>query len=681
MNRVLRSAATVAAVLLASCGGGAGGGGAAIPPSTPQPTFGPTAPIQIAIVIPTQLPSAKGRSPQFVSPVTTTVSISVNAGAAQTFAVSGAPACNQGTTTVSGSCTVYSVNAPVGNDTFVVSLYDAQNRLLSQGSAQATIVLNTTNIVNITFDGIVGAVRVSLSSFSPPAGTPAKIEVFPLPVDVDGYTLVGSPGTLPSMTVSDSDTSGATGLYLAGSDGTCNTQASAPAASVAISQTGTRYPRVCLNYTGALVGTVTITAAIAGGPSGSAPFVPSQGQTTVSGVWLSGEDPTAHVPVLQRVDPSLHAVVAISGSQTHLGVSQAIAVDSTGNVDALNESQNPQNIKAIDTYSGTNGGNVPPLVTTDIPPIPGQYIDSDSLGLDTNTIAYVVAYRTPPSSTAPLCTIYRVALTGGTVTPTVAGDCSFAGSGVGKYLRVDAQRRVYLSYYFSTTAPAQVYRFARNADGTLSAEAAITMPKNAYGMDVTLDGDVYVSDITQQIARYSSSAFVPGSKTSPAPADTYSVPARGLAIDLQGNLYFADTTSQGYPPSSVVKEIPAGSHTPVNSLPFITGGFARATTTAPANGSALTAQPSSVQLPGQNSVTLTESGYSGPITQTNNCAGIATVAPASTTGPSATFSITQGHSGGTCSIVFGDAGPVHTTTVNIGNTQVIVTGQAVRRRT
>ena len=63
-----------------------------------------------------------------------------------------------------------------------------------------------------------------------------------------------------------------------------------------------------------------------------------------------------------------------------------------------------------------------------------------------------------------------------------------------------------------------------------------------------------------------------------------------------------------------------------------------------------------MQLRGQNSVTLTENGYSGPITQTNNCTGIADVQPTTT-------------------------GPVHATTVNVGNTEVIITGQAARRRT
>jgi hypothetical protein len=682
-----RWCAAVCAALLAGCGGG-GGGGTSVPPPVTTPTPGPTVPTSLVIVIPTVFSSSHARTPRYVSPGTATVSIAVNGGTAQLFPVSMGTPCAPGTTTISGMCTVYTVNASVGNDTFVITLLDASNHVLSQGTAQQTIVANTTNTVNITFNGVVAALRVSLSNPSPPAGTAAKILVTLLPADAAGYTIVGSPGTLPNITVSDPDTSGATSLYLAGADGTCNTQAGTPAASVTTTQTGMTYVPVCLAYTGAAVGTVTISASITGGASGSAPFMPSSGQQTPSGVWAIGYIPPNGDVTLIRYTPTLTPSNPISGSQTNFGVAEpaAVAVDPAGNPQVLTMQANDGHTFAINVYPSNGSGNIAPSSSTSFV-IPGESASNSALASDAAGSSLVVGWTqqrvssppAQPSSQPQSCFIYRIALSGGTATPSVAGDCSnlvpkllrTAG------LRIDAQlQHVYLSVEtLPPTGPAwSLFRFVRNADGSLTPESGISLgatPSDFF--DIYPNGDVLTSS-SAGFRRFAASSFVTGQITTPSPIDSFTVPQPGIvAIDGLSNLYTAG--------SDIVEVVPAGSHNVANSTPFRANALSAATNAASGTGGAsLTAQPQTVALPGPNTVTVSETGYTGQIDEHDNCTGIATVQPALSNGPSATFTLTGGPSGGTCTVTFGDSGHVHTATVQVGNTATVIKGQAVRRR-
>lgn len=68
---------------------------------------------------------------------------------------------------------------------------------------------------------------------------------------------------------------------------------------------------------------------------------------------------------------------------------------------------------------------------------------------------------------------------------------------------------------------------------------------------------------------------------------------------------------------------------------------------------------------------VTESGYAGAITQTNTCAGIATLAPASGSGPSLHVTAT-GVAAGTCAVTYSDTNG-QTVTVNVSVTTGSVT--------
>jgi hypothetical protein len=80
----------------------------------------------------------------------------------------------------------------------------------------------------------------------------------------------------------------------------------------------------------------------------------------------------------------------------------------------------------------------------------------------------------------------------------------------------------------------------------------------------------------------------------------------------------------------------------------------------------------SFTVPGQAaSFTATETGYAGTLTQTSNCAGIATVSPASGTGPSAIFTVTA-VAAGICQVTVKDSSN-QVTTVGVTVTTTSVT--------
>jgi hypothetical protein len=692
MNGSLRTGVLAAALALASCGGGGGGGSAAVPPppgATPTPAPGPVVPASLAIVIPQLVgPSAKTRAPRYVSPATALVTIAVNGGAAQSFPVSGATPCAPGTSTQSGTCSIYTINVPAGSDTFVVSLYDASNHLLSQGTLQQTIVADTANTVNITFNGVAAGLRVSLANPSPASGSAARIPVTLLPVDAAGFTLVGAPGTLSNITVTDPDTSGVTGLYLAGGDGTCNTQAAAPAGSVTTTQSGAQYALVCLYYSGGASGTVTLTGTISGGPSGTAAFVPTNTPPfAVSGEWMVGVPPSGPV-TLERVDPQLGVSIAIGGSNAPFGSVRptAVAVDSNGDPSVMFG-----NGGTIVKYSGSTGGNVAPLTTTTFSVPSPQQLDTWSLAADDTSNAYVLASNgnfPPPVPAVQSCTIYRVVLSGGPVSPAAAGNCTNLvtnGNGTELRLRVDQQRRVYFSVARSgSPASHSIFRYVRNPDGSLTADAAITVAHGNGDFDLDSSGNVFVFE-TFDVYEYAATGFVAGQNTTVSPIDTISVQGQIdgsgiLGVDRSGNIFLGGDAPNTFNQQVSVIASPARAVT--KSTPFSVGAFAAATTPVGVAGGPMTAQPTSLELTGPADVTVTENNYQGTITEADNCGTLATVSPAGRTGPMGTFTVTPkaNAAGGTCTITFADSGNLHTAGVTVGLTSTTISGQAKRRR-
>ena len=194
--------------------------------------------VQFTIVVPTASGAAARRVPNYVSASTKSATIAVG---------SATPTTVNCTTTCSGT-----VSAPVGSDTFTVHLYDAQNgagNLLSTGTLTQTIVANTANSVNVTFNGVVASLAVAIANVVSP-GTAGSVGVTVNALDADGNTIVGpgvyvnASGNPVTIALSNSDTSG----------------------NSALSQTSITQPTtgIELNYTAAFDANPTISASASG---------------------------------------------------------------------------------------------------------------------------------------------------------------------------------------------------------------------------------------------------------------------------------------------------------------------------------------------------------------------------------------------------------------------------------
>lgn len=198
---------SIAAVCTALALGGCAGRNAAVSPAQ-QTRTAQTEQVTFRIQIPTTT-SARQRRPAFLSGFVKSVSIRITGPGGTTGPFVGN--CSSG-----GFCS-QTVDAPLGTDTFAVSLYDQLNatgNLLSSGSTTATIVGGQTNTVTVTFNPVVGSsTSVSLSATVHP-GIASTTPVTLIARDPDGATIM-SPGTFetssggPStVTIALNDTSG-----------------------------------------------------------------------------------------------------------------------------------------------------------------------------------------------------------------------------------------------------------------------------------------------------------------------------------------------------------------------------------------------------------------------------------------------------------------------------------------
>ncbi|MBV8370399.1 MAG: hypothetical protein JO036_15940 [Candidatus Eremiobacteraeota bacterium] len=547
---------------------GCGGGGSSVQPRPqPAPTATPSAPaptatIAFAIKIPARAGSGKQRRPRYVSPATQVVQISVNGGAPTTYLVSnGQPCTNPAPPPQTGTCTVYSVQAPVGTDTFAVTLLDGSNHVLSSGTVQQTIVQDQTNTVNVGFDGTPASLRLSVSNPAPPTGTATRFIVTAHVFDADGFTIIGAPGNLPTLTITDSDSSGATGLYLATSDSsgyqTCASQAAPPSTSVATTlyiEFGTSfYTNTCLAYNGQAIPAATLTASAPGLSSATATFAPVA-QSHPSGAWMYGRDSNGNI-ALERFDANMAPQTEITGSNTQLQLGPGIsgfAADAAGNVYTLNGTQ-------INMWPSTASGNVAPTSSTSFtcPSCTGGAVPV-YLALDGHGGAY---FGVPPANSNS-CTINHVALTGSTATATEvvsSNDCGALSGGRLMQLATDGQGYVYVGVQAGYSKPNAVGRYAIGAGGSLTLDAALTVIDPRFTVDSL--GNVFAGDPLQE---YPAGQFVHGQRVqvSNQPNDVWPV-GYIAGIDAAGNVF---GNQRGITTGAVV--VPYGSRTVSASANF-----------------------------------------------------------------------------------------------------------------
>ncbi len=97
----------------------------------------------------------------------------------------------------SGQTCATSIDAPVGADTFSVTLFSGQNATgsaLGIGSTSQTIVMGKSNQVAVTLDGVVNSVSLTTTPSVLPAGTPATETVTINALDAAGDTIIAPGG-------------------------------------------------------------------------------------------------------------------------------------------------------------------------------------------------------------------------------------------------------------------------------------------------------------------------------------------------------------------------------------------------------------------------------------------------------------------------------------------------------
>lgn len=207
--------ATGCVLVLAACGGGGGSAGPPLvhatgPAPVTTPTAGPQgfAPVSFTITLP-KVASANSRNTLFVSPSTTSISVSVNSTTPQVFACT-PPTC-------SGSFV-----APAGGSVnFLFSALDAQSKVDANGSVTQVIAANGSNVISVALNGVVANVGLTAT----PAGLSSAVSgastVSATAYDVDGDIITGTYSA--PIVVSTTDTTGTiavTGATLAGSTST-----------------------------------------------------------------------------------------------------------------------------------------------------------------------------------------------------------------------------------------------------------------------------------------------------------------------------------------------------------------------------------------------------------------------------------------------------------------------------
>jgi len=167
-------------------------------------------------------------------------------------------------------CT-YTVIAPAvaGSDVYTIATYNSTGSLLAEATSTLSVIGGIANTVTtpLVLGGVVYAIKIQQGVTNLPAGTAASVPLAVAVFDPSANQIVGSAnflsssGTALTITLTDTDTSGLTGL----TTGTSTT----PQTSVSLTNPSTA---VTLQYTGATPPggslTVGINAMVSGGTIG-----------------------------------------------------------------------------------------------------------------------------------------------------------------------------------------------------------------------------------------------------------------------------------------------------------------------------------------------------------------------------------------------------------------------------
>lgn len=233
-----RALAVAALFLLAGCGGGGGG----VSPTTPVPGHPALQQATLKMSFPVNVgtPSSAARSPQYVSPNSNSIKITVNTvnGSAPESWVAPNPFVATLTTTggspnctVSGgteTCTVVNVPAPPGTVNYTFGVYastDGSGTALAQATVNETVVQGILNTFSVTLSGVATTLATNFTTAAMTANSPVTQTDVVQVKDPSGARIVG---TAPfdggaTVTVTNNDTSGQTTLVAGTGGGSATT--------------------------------------------------------------------------------------------------------------------------------------------------------------------------------------------------------------------------------------------------------------------------------------------------------------------------------------------------------------------------------------------------------------------------------------------------------------------------
>jgi hypothetical protein len=325
---------------IAACSGGGGGASTPVTAPTTSPLEGPTG--TLTLTIPRNSDSAH-RSPQFVSPNSAFIVVTVKTVNGQPPTTTQVPV-NPTTTALStgsgGNCVVapsgevctIKIPAPTGTVVYQFDLLDSSNHKLATNTVTFVIVAGSTNpSLTAQLDGIVASVTVTTPHLNP--GTafsgPITVQAF----DASGAQIVGPAPFAFSFTLTDTDGSNHTSLTDNGTTGKTVTD-------------GSPNDVVILNYDGANIPSFTITVTI-------------NGQTTVAGNVQVGTNPTptptpSPTPTATpTASPTPTATPTASPTPTPTPTPAPGAMSASPNTATINQAGGTQDVHILESgYSG-----------------------------------------------------------------------------------------------------------------------------------------------------------------------------------------------------------------------------------------------------------------------------------------------------------------------------------------
>ena len=303
LSRGARSLAASTVIALAACAGQSG--------TIPQaPHQDHAAAVQFNIKLP-QSTHTSARKPAYISGATASANISVQQGTA----LPSSTTIKCSTTSCSGT-----VQAPIGTDTFTVSLLDQSSNVLSKGQTSATIAAGQANTVNVTFDGVVNSLSISLPVNALTTGVSSSVGVVVSAKDAGNYVIIGAQPYDTPIALTLTDGSNSTSLSAA--------QVKSPEDAIQLSYNGSSGfsgATISASVPGSSVTTVTATATTNGAGSLTSLqgykqiSLPGDGSANTSqpfGGMTSGSDGRLWVGFDGTAQSGLYAIDPITGAAT-----------------------------------------------------------------------------------------------------------------------------------------------------------------------------------------------------------------------------------------------------------------------------------------------------------------------------------------------------------------------------